>query len=66
MAKFKFAVCPSRIHEHKTQQIKAIFNAICTDAFREARDRRMIDDLELDWPGQVLGTIYSTHLSLFI
>ena len=35
---------------------------ICTDAFREARDRRKIDDFGFDLPGQVLGgTISQTN-----
>ena len=41
----------------KLNTIKAIFNAsvekICTAAFREARDRRKIDDFGFDLPGQL-------------
>ena len=39
------------VQEDKAKHIKAIFSAsveICTDVFREARDRRRIDDLGFD------------------
>ena len=55
---FRFALCPSGIDEDKGKHIKAIsmrVSRICTDAFREIRDRRKIDDFGLNLPGQVLG-----------